>query len=124
MVSSAIPHANSTTSMPRTTSPRASSKVLPCSHEMIRASSSVCSTSSSRNLNITRARRVTDMSRQAANAALAGGDGGVDVGRVGERQLALEEPRRRVIDRRRAPGVNKLEHRYQSRLIIACLTRV
>ena len=42
LVSSAIPHANSTTSMPRTTSPLASSTVLPCSAEMIRASSSVC----------------------------------------------------------------------------------
>ena len=71
LVSSAIPHANSTTSIPRTTSPLASSKVLPCSEEMIRASSSVCSTISSRKANITRARRTTDVLLQASKAALA-----------------------------------------------------
>ncbi len=71
LVSSAIPHAYSTTSIPRTTSPLASSTVLPCSAAMIRASSSVCSTTSSRNLNITRARRTTDVSAQASKAARA-----------------------------------------------------
>ena len=57
--------------MPRITSPRASSNVLPCSLEMIRASSSVCSSISARNLNITRARRVTDVSLQPTKASLA-----------------------------------------------------
>ena len=71
LVSSAIPHAYSTTSMPRTTSPLASSKVLPCSAEMIRASSSVCCTTSSRKANITRARRTTETSLHSSNAALA-----------------------------------------------------
>ena len=71
LVSSAIPHAYSTTSIPRTTSPLASSNVLPCSAEMIRASSSVCCTTSSRKANITRARRTTDVSLHEANAVFA-----------------------------------------------------
>jgi len=46
-----IPHANSTTSRPRAISPLASEMTLPCSRLTIAASSSVCSTSSSRNRN-------------------------------------------------------------------------
>src|ERR1039458_2928594 len=52
-----MPQANSTTSSPRWMSPRASGSVLPCSDEssLARLSYSFCT--SSRNLNITRARR-------------------------------------------------------------------
>ena len=71
LVNSAIPHANSTTSIPRMTSPLASSNVLPCSAEMIRARSSVRALTSSRNANMTRERLTTDVSLQLANAALA-----------------------------------------------------
>ena len=53
---SAMPQAYSTTSRPRTISPRASSTTLPCSLEMIRASSSSWRTSNSRKANITRIR--------------------------------------------------------------------
>jgi hypothetical protein len=63
-----MPQANSTTSRPRSTSPRASSTVFPCSAVTSRASSSSCLTSSSRNANITRARFVSDASRHSPNA--------------------------------------------------------
>ncbi len=101
LVSSAIPHAYSTTSIPRMTSPLASSTVLPCSEAMIRASSSVCSTSSSRNVNITRARRTTDVSLQASNAARAACTAASTSGGLGEQHVALHVAGRRVIDRAR-----------------------
>ena len=63
-----MPAANSTTSRPRTTSPLASSSVLPCSELMIAASSSSCSTSSWRKSNMTRERAVTDVSPHVSNA--------------------------------------------------------
>ena len=46
------PQANSTTSRPRWTSPRASETTLPCSAEMTSASSSMRSTTSCRNANM------------------------------------------------------------------------
>ncbi len=66
-----MPVANSTTSSPRTTSPLASSKTLPCSRVISRASASWFFSSSSLNLNITRARRSAGVSAQAGNAAFA-----------------------------------------------------
>src|SRR5439155_18466440 len=50
MISDGTPQANSTTSMPRCTEARASTSVLPCSRVTVRAISSACCTSSSRNL--------------------------------------------------------------------------
>jgi hypothetical protein len=66
-----MPHANSTTSMPRSTLPVASGSVLPCSSETIRASSVACARSSPRAFCSTRARRCGEVSRQAGNAAFA-----------------------------------------------------
>ena len=66
-----MPQANSTMSMPRVTSPWASVKTLPCSAVIMAAMSSRCLLSSSRNWNITRARRSGGASAQAGKAALA-----------------------------------------------------
>ena len=114
LVSSAIPHAYSTTSMPRTTSPLASSKVLPCSAEMIRASSSVCCTISSRNANMTRARRTTDTSLQLSNAALAACTAASTSAALAEQHLALLLPGRGIEDgrgaRRSAGGRAAADH--------------
>ena len=66
-----MPVANSTMSMPRETSPWASVNTLPCSAVIMWASSSLCWFSSSRNLNITRARRRGGVSAQAGKAACA-----------------------------------------------------
>lgn len=66
-----MPQANSTISMPRATSPCASVNTLPCSAVIARARSSRCLFSSSKNLNITRARRIGGVSDHAANAARA-----------------------------------------------------
>ncbi len=67
----AIPHANSTTSCPRATSPAASESTLPCSAVMISASSPARALSSSRNANRIRVRLASDVSRHAGNAAFA-----------------------------------------------------
>ena len=67
----ARPQANSTTSWPRVTSPRASESTLPCSLVMISAASCLRSLSSSRNRNSTWVRRASDMSRHAGQAAAA-----------------------------------------------------
>ena len=66
-----MPQANSTTSWPRETSPRASESTLPCSAVMIAASSSLRALSSSRNANRIWVRLVSEVSRQAGNAAAA-----------------------------------------------------
>ena len=66
-----MPHANSTTSRPRVTSPSASERTLPCSAVMIAAICSLRSFSSSRKLKITAIRRASDMFRQPSNASLA-----------------------------------------------------
>ena len=65
----AAPQANSTTSSPRWTSPRASSTVLPCSAVITRARSVVRAASSSRNLNMTLERLASDCSLQVAKPA-------------------------------------------------------
>src|SRR5579862_5105132 len=66
-----MPQANSTTSRPRWTSPLASAKVLPCSEDNRRARSSYSPWISSKNLNMTRARRCGLVAAQAGNAASA-----------------------------------------------------
>jgi len=66
-----MPQANSTTSMPRVTSPLASENTLPCSAVISAASSSWCSSSRALNLNRMRARLSGGVSDQAGNAAAA-----------------------------------------------------
>jgi hypothetical protein len=66
-----IPQANSTTSCPRATSPRASERTLPCSAVINAASSSARAFSSSRKANSTCVRRATEVSRQPGKAAVA-----------------------------------------------------
>src|SRR5690606_16375830 len=66
-----MPHANSTTSCPRCTSPSASECTLPCSAVMIAASSSLRELSSSRKAKSTSVRFARDASRHAGNAARA-----------------------------------------------------
>ena len=66
-----MPHANSTTSWPRETSPRASECTLPCSEVMIPASSSLRSLSSSRKRNTTWVRALTEVPAQSAAAFFA-----------------------------------------------------
>ena len=66
-----MPQANSTTSWPRVTSPRASESTLPCSAVMIAASSSLRAFSSSRNANRIWVRLASEVSRQRGNAAAA-----------------------------------------------------
>src|SRR5436190_216943 len=66
-----IPHANSTTSRPRVSSPFASLSVLPCSRVINAAISPKCVSSSSLNLNSTRARFSAGVSLQPGRAALA-----------------------------------------------------
>ena len=66
-----MPQANSTTSSPRATSPIASDSTLPCSAVISVARSRACLVISSRNRNITSARRTSDVSRQPGRAAAA-----------------------------------------------------
>ncbi len=65
------PQANSTTSSPRCTSPRASDSTLPCSAEITSASSSTRAFTSSRKANITFVRALSEDCDQLANAARA-----------------------------------------------------
>ena len=66
-----MPQANSTTSMPRATSPRASSRTLPCSAVTAAARSSRWRSHSSRKAKRIRLRAVSDVSRHASAAAAA-----------------------------------------------------
>ena len=66
-----MPQAYSTTSMPRMTSPLASSTTLPCSEATIRASSSACCSTRLRNANMIRERRTTLTSFHDSNAVRA-----------------------------------------------------
>src|SRR6185503_8853414 len=66
-----MPHANSTTSKPRVTSPMASANTSPCSEVRIRATSSLRPFKISRNLNNTCERFANEVSRHAGNAATA-----------------------------------------------------
>ena len=66
-----MPQANSTTSIPRVTEPRASSRVLPCSDDTMRASSSRRSRSSIWKRNRMRARAGGAVAAQSGKAARA-----------------------------------------------------
>ena len=66
-----MPQANSTTSIPRVTSPLASASVLPCSALISEASSSMRCSSRSLSLNRMRARRSGVVSAQPGSAACA-----------------------------------------------------
>src|ERR671916_3240490 len=66
-----MPQANSTTSRPRCTSPAASESTLPCSSEMISASCLTCAFTSSRKVNKTLVRLLSEAWLQDANAARA-----------------------------------------------------
>ena len=66
-----MPQQNSTTSLPRCTSPSASACVLPCSREMARAMSSACRPSSSLKRNMTAARFIGGSRAQSGSAAFA-----------------------------------------------------
>ena len=66
-----MPQLNSTTSMPRVTSPRASEIVLPCSREIALAKSLACKSKSALNLNIMRARLRAGVALQAGKAVWA-----------------------------------------------------
>ena len=74
-----VPQATSTHSMPRRTLPRDSSRVLPCSRVTVAASSSKCSSSSSRNRNIARARVDRRRVAPARERLLRGGDRRVEI---------------------------------------------
>ena len=65
------PQANSTTSSPRVTSPRASSSTLPCSRVISAASSSLWEATSSRKRNITWARLVSEAAPHSFAAFVA-----------------------------------------------------
>ena len=66
-----MPHANSTFSMPRATSPRASSNTFPCSRVTAAASSSRLASSSSRSRNRRPVRRVRDEAPHSRDAVTA-----------------------------------------------------
>ncbi len=87
-----MPQANSTMSMPRLTSPWASVKTLPCSAVIRWASSSLCLLSSSRNLNITRARRIGGVSAQAGKAAWAAATAASTSARLASATLPVAVP--------------------------------
>ena len=69
--SAGMPHENSSTSIPRSTSPQASVNTLPCSEVIAAASFSLSRLTNSRNLNITRARRTGGVFAHAGKAVLA-----------------------------------------------------
>src|SRR5919202_73341 len=73
--SEGTPQAYSTTSWPRETSPRASSRTLPCSAVMIAASSGLRALSSSRKRKSTAVRLAREVSRQRGKAAVAAATG-------------------------------------------------
>ena len=93
-----MPQANSTISMPRCISARASASVLPCSRVTSAASSSKCACSSSRKRNITRARSTAGVSLQAGSAVGGGSHGPVDLVGRAERHPGLHAARRRIED--------------------------
>ena len=80
-ISVVMPAASSTTSIPRLTSPRASSRCLPFSRVTSSASWSSAPSSSAWRPNMRRARLVTGSSCHASNASAADPHGVVDLGR-------------------------------------------
>ena len=99
--SDGTPQANSTISMPRFTSPRDSTTVLPCSRVVLRTRSSKFSSSSVLNLKKTRARSTAGVSIQPGNAARGGFDGLVDVRRCAQRRFGNDFAGGRIVNRRR-----------------------
>ena len=90
-----MPQANSTFSRPRATSPSASDEHLAVLGGEQRGDLLAVGVDSSRRWNITSARRDRLVARHAGNAALADGDGGVDLvdaGEVDRRRLLARWP--------------------------------
>ena len=82
-----IPQANSTTSRPRWTSPRASEMTLPCSSDTTAASSSTWALTSSRKANSVLALVLSEERRPLLESLRGGPDGGIDFIGGGERDL-------------------------------------
>ncbi len=99
-----MPQANSTTSMPRVTSPCASVKTLPCSEVIIAARVSRCAVEQAEegveHPGPAQRRRVGP----GRLRRLRGGDRGVDLVDRGERDPARDRAGRRVVDRLAAPA--------------------
>ncbi|MNP28695.1 hypothetical protein D3C76_1216760 [compost metagenome] len=105
-----MPQANSTTSMPRVTSPWASVKTLPCSVVIIRARVSRCSFSSARNLNRIRARRSGGVADQAGNARAADCTAASTSAALARATLPITEPVAGLVtdcERLEVPGVRR-----------------
>ncbi len=99
-----MPHANSTFSMPRATSPRASSSTLPCSRVTAAASSSRLASSSSRRRNREPVRRVNEEELQARRRLDRRLHGGVDLRGRCQGDLGRLDSERRVVDGGGAAG--------------------
>ena len=91
--SDGMPHANSTISMPRRTSPRASAAVLPCSRVTDCASSSNASSSNILKRKNTRARSVGGVSAHPKNAADAASTASFTVSAPHRGVSAMTSPR-------------------------------
>ena len=94
-----MPHANSTFSSPRCTSPIASESTLPCCAVIAAASVAFRSSSSSRIWNITSDRFESDVARHAGNASAAAATAMADLIRAGEVHLVRLLAGRGVVDR-------------------------
>ena len=99
-----MPQANSTTSTPRSISPWASEKTLPCSSEMVRASASWSRARSSMNLNRIRARVERRGRRPARERRRRGAHRPIDLAGGGEGDTADLLPGRRVVHVAPAPA--------------------
>src|SRR5438552_14879348 len=99
-----MPHANSTTSRPRCTSPAASESTLPCSSDTTSASSSTRLFTISRNAKRIFVRADNDDCDHFSNATAARSSR-VDVGRLGQQHRGLLASGSRVPDRDRARRV-------------------
>ena len=93
-----MPHANSTFSMPRATSPRASSNTFPCSRVTAAASSSRLASSSSRSRNRKPVRRVRDEAPHSRDAVDGRLHRVVDLRRRSQRDLGRLHTEGRVVD--------------------------
>ncbi len=93
-----MPQANSTTSMPRVSSPRASDSTLPCSALIARAIASASRASSSLNLNRMRARLSGVVAAQAGNACRGDSHRGAHFFGGGQRDLLGDRSGGRVVD--------------------------
>ena len=98
-----MPQAKSTTSMPRASSPAASSWVLPCSLEMAWTISSAWRSSSSLKRNMCLMRLSGGVAPQPTSSLLGGGDGGIHFRGGRERQFGNLLSGRGIIDGRDPP---------------------